>query len=163
MEKLEEKAIAIQTYMYDTITYNFDRVSYHSNKGTTPLQGQQDEQPEAVNAEDKAIDHDEYDILTEYLSWSAKTHDKYDSGNDIYDRNRKDICHDICQDTTVKTEENKPYTDIIDIYIRDRAQINQSLSDRLVLGQNSPPGAQQVTVATKHNDQMTEVPDHLRH
>ena len=40
--------------------------------------------------------------------------------------------------------------------------INQSLSDRLDLGQNSLPGAQQVIVTTKHNDQMTEIPEHLR-
>ena len=40
--------------------------------------------------------------------------------------------------------------------------ITQSLSDRLGLGQNSLPGAQQVRVATKHTDQMTDIPDHLR-
>ena len=38
----------------------------------------------------------------------------------------------------------------------------QSLSDRLGLGQNSLPGAHQVTVATTHTDQMTDIPDHLR-
>ena len=68
----------------------------------------------------------------------------------------------MCIRDSVKTEENKPYTDIIDTYNRDRAQINQSLSDRLDLGQNSLPGAQQVIVATKHNNQITEIPDHLR-
>ena len=99
--------------------------------------------------------------MTEYPPWSAETHDKYDSAEDIYDRNRKDIHDEICQDTPVKTEENKCYTDIIDTYNRDRAHINQSLSNRLGLGQSSLPGAQQVTIATKHNDQMTEVPDHL--
>ena len=40
--------------------------------------------------------------------------------------------------------------------------INQSLSDRLDLGQNSLPGAQHIIVATKHNDQMPDIPDHLR-
>ena len=42
------------------------------------------------------------------------------------------------------------------------ALITQSLSDRLGLGQNSLLGAQQVRVATKHTDQMTDIPDHLR-
>ena len=32
--------------MYDSVTHDFDRVS-------TPLQGQQDEQPEAVNSAEK--------------------------------------------------------------------------------------------------------------
>ena len=41
-------------------------------------------------------------------------------------------------------EDNKPYIDNIDAYNRDRAQITQSLSDRLDLGQNSLLGAQQV-------------------
>ena len=64
--------------------------------------------------------------------------------------------------TPVKTEDNKPYRDNIDVYNRDRAAITQSLSDRLGLGQNSLPGAQQVRVAIKHTDQMTDIPDHLR-
>ena len=38
----------------------------------------------------------------------------------------------------------------------------QSLSDRLGLGQNSLPGAQQVSVATMYTDQMTHIPEHLR-
>ena len=62
----------------------------------------------------------------------------------------------------VKTENNKPYIDNIDAYNRDRALITKSLSDRLGLGQNSPLGAQQVRVAVKHTDQMTEFPEHLR-
>ena len=152
MEKLEQKAIAIQTCMHDKVAYDFDSISDHSNNGTTPLQVQQDEQPEAVNAENKAIDHDENDILTEYPPWSTETHDIHDSAEDIYDRNRKEIQNEICKDTPVKIEENKSYTDIIDTYNRDRAQINQLLSDRLGQGQNSLPGAQQATAATKHND-----------
>ena len=46
--------------------------------------------------------------------------------------------------------------------ITDRALITKSLSDRLSLGQNSLPGAQQVRVAVKHTDQMREIPEHLR-
>ena len=62
----------------------------------------------------------------------------------------------------VRTENNKPYVDNIDAYDRDRALITKSLSDRLGLGQNSLPGAQQVRVAVKHTDQMIEIPEHLR-
>ena len=40
--------------------------------------------------------------------------------------------------------------------------MTQSLSDRLGLGQNSLPGAQQVRVPTKHTDQMSDIPDYLR-
>ena len=139
------------------VSYDFDSISDYSNNGLTPLQGQQDEQPEAVNAVEKAIDYDESDIMTEYSPWSTETYNLYDSDEDIYDRNRKELQNKLGKDTPVKTEENKPYIDIIDTYDRDRAQINQSLSDKLGLGQNSLLGAQQVIVATKHNDQMTEV------
>ena len=66
------------------------------------------------------------------------------------DRNRKEIQGELFKDTPVKTEDNKPYIDNIDAYNMDRAQITQSLSDRLGLGQNSLLGAQQVIVATKH-------------
>ena len=41
-------------------------------------------------------------------------------------------------------------------------QINTTLSDRLDVGQNSLPGAQQVRVAVKHMDQIPEFPEHLR-
>ena len=59
MEKLEKKSIAIQNRMHD---------------GSTPLQGQQDEQPEAVNSTENAIEHDAVDILTGYPSWSTDTY-----------------------------------------------------------------------------------------
>ena len=74
----------------------------------------------------------------------------------------KDIRDKIYKDTPVKTEINKPYTDNIDAYNRDRHLIPTSLSDRLDLGQNSLPGAQQVRVAVKHTDQIPEFPEHLR-
>ena len=65
MEKLEKKSIAIQTRMYDSVAHDFDRVSDYCDNGLTPLQGQQDEQPEAVNGAENAIEHDAIDILTE--------------------------------------------------------------------------------------------------
>ena len=71
------------------ITHVFDRVSDYCDKGLTPLQGQQDEQPEAVNSADNAIEHDATDILTEYPPWSTDTYDICDDNEVIYDRNRR--------------------------------------------------------------------------
>ena len=100
--------------------------------------------------------------MTGYPSWSTDTYDISDNNEVICDRNRKEIQDELCKDTPVKMEDNKPYIDNIDAYNRDRALITQSLSDRLGLGQNSLPGAQQVRVATKHTDEMRDIPEHLR-
>ena len=108
------------------------------------------------------IENDAVDILTGYPSWSTDTNDICDNNEVIYDRNRKQIQDELYKDTPVKTESNKPYIDNINTYNRDRALIIQSLSDRLGLGQNSLLGAQQVSVATEHTDQMTDIPEHLR-
>ena len=159
MEKLEKKSIAIQNHMHDSVTHDFDRVSDYNENGSTPLQGQQDEQPEAVNSAANAIEHDAVNILTRYPSWSTDTQDNNEV---ICDRHRKEIQDKLYKDTPVKTEDNKPYIDNIDAYNRDRALITQSLSDRLGLGQNSLLGAQQVRVATMHTNHMTDIPEHLR-
>ena len=137
-------------------------ITDYSDNGSTPLQGQQDEQPEAVNSAENAIEHDAVDILTGYPSWSTDTYDICDNNEVTCDRNRKEIQDELHKDTPVKTEDNKPCVDNINAYYRDRALITQSLSDRLGLGQNSLLGAQQVRVATMHTDQMTDIPDHLR-
>ena len=50
-------------------------VSDYCDNGLTPLQGQQDEQPEAVNGAENAIEHDAIDILTEYSPWSTEIYD----------------------------------------------------------------------------------------
>ena len=160
MEKLEKKSEAIQTCMYDSVPHDFDRVSDYHDNGSTPLQGQQDEQPEAVNGAENTIEHEAIDILTEYPPWSTETYDLWDSDKAIYDKIEKR--YKLFKDTPVKTEDNKLYKDNIDVYNRDRVQITQSLSDRLGLDQNSLLGAQQVIVATKHTDQMTDIPDHVR-
>ena len=118
-----------------------------------PLQGQQDEQPEAVNSAEKAIEHDAVDILKGYPSWLTDTNNMCDNNEVICNRNRKEIQDKLYKDTPVKTKDNKPYIDNIDGYNRDRALITQSLSDRLGLGQNSLPGAQQVRVATTSTNQ----------
>ena len=148
--------------MYNSVTHDFDRVSDYHDNGSTPLHRQQDEQPEAVNNAENAIEYDAIDILTEYPPWSTETYDICDDDEVIYNRNRKEIQDELCKDTPVKTEDNKPYIDNIDAYNRDRALITQSLSNRLGVGQNSLPGAQQVRVAIKRTDRMTDIPDHLR-
>ena len=102
------------------------------------------------------------DIFTEYPPWSTETYDICDDDEAIHDRNSKEIQGKLFKGTPVKTEDNEPYIDNIDAYNRDRALIAQSLSDRLGLGQNSLPGAQQVRVAAKHTNQMRDIPDHLR-
>ena len=128
----------------------------------TTLQVKQDEQPEGVNSTENAIDNDVVDILTLYPPWSTDSNDIDDNNQVASDRNRKEIQDKIYKDTPVKIENNKPYIDNIDTYNRDRALITKSLSDRLGLGQNSLPGAQQVRVATMHTNQMTNIPEHLR-
>ena len=132
-----------------------------NDNGLTPLQGQQDEQPEGVNIPGNDIDDDVVDIMTSYPPWSPDTNDRCDINQIANDRSIKEIQDELYKDTPVKTEINKPYIDNI-AYNRDRALITKSSSDRLDLGQNSLPGAQQVRVAVKHTDQPTEFPEHLR-
>ena len=133
-----------------------------NDNGSTPLQGQQDEEPEAVNSAENAIDNDVVDIMTLYPPWSTDTNDIGDDNQVASDRNRKEIQDELYKDTPVKTKSNKPYLDNIDAYNRDRALITKSLSDRLGLSQNSLLGAQQVSMAMKHTDQVRDIPDHLR-
>ena len=53
--------------MHDSVTHDFDRVSDYNDNGSTPLQGQQDEQSEAVNSTENVIEHNAVDILTGIL------------------------------------------------------------------------------------------------
>ena len=162
MLKLERKLVEIQNHMHDSVTQNFDRVSSLNDNGLTPLQGQQDEQPEGVNIPGNAIDDDIVDTMTLYHPWSPDTNDRCDINQIVNDRTIKEIQDELYKDTPVKTEINKPYIDNIDAYNRDRTLITKSLSDRLDLGQNSLPGAQQVRVAVKHTNQSREFPEYLR-
>ena len=162
MVNLETKLVEIENHMHDSFTQDFDRVSDFNDNGLTPLQGQQDEQPEGVNRAENAIDNDVVDIMTLYPPWSMNTNDRCDNNQVASNRNRQEIQDELYEDMPVKTESNKPHIDNIDAYNRDRAPITKSLSDRLGLGQNSLPGAQQVRVAVKHTDQMSEIPEHLR-
>ena len=162
MLKLEEKLVEIQNHMYDSVTQNFDRVSGLHDNGLTPSQGQEDDQPANITLPENAIDDDVVDIRTIYPPWSTDTNDMCDITQIANDKIVKDIRDEIGKDTPVKTEINKPYIDNIDAYNRDRQLIITSLSDRLDLGQNSLPGAQQVRVAVKHTDLIPEFPEHLR-
>ena len=154
MLKLEEKLIEIQNHMNDSIIQNFDRVSGLHDNGSTRLQGQQDNQPVNVTIPENAIDDDVVDIRTIYPPWSLDTNDMCDITQIANDKSINDIRDEIGKDTPVKTEINKPYIDNIDAYNRDRYLITTSLCDRLDLGQNSLPGAQQVRVAVKHTDRI---------
>ena len=162
MLNLETKSIEIQNHMHDSVTHDFDKVSDFSDNGLTPLQGQQDKQPEGGNRAENAIDNDVVDIMTLYPPWSTETNDRCDNNQVASDRNRTEIQDKLHKDMPVKTENNKSYIDNIDTYNRDKALITKSLSDRLGLGKNSCLGAQQVRVAVKHTNQMTEIPEHLR-
>ena len=162
MLKLEEKSIENQNRMYDSVTQNFDHISSLHDNGSTPLQGQQDDQPDDVTLPENANEDDVVDIRTIYPLWSMDTNDMCDCTQAVNDKSIKDIRDEICKDTPVKTDINKPYIDNIDTYNRDKALITKSTSDRLDLGQNSLPGAQQVRIAVKHADQITKFPEHLR-
>ena len=107
MTKLEKTSIEIQNCMHDSVTHDFDRVSDYNDNGSTSLQGQQDEQSEAVNSAENAIEHDAVDILTGYPSWSTDTNDICDNDKAICHRNRKEIQDKLYKDTPVKIEENK--------------------------------------------------------
>ena len=103
MEKLEKKSIAIQNRMYDSVTHDCDRISDYHDNGLTPLQGQQDEQPEAVNSAENSIEHDAIDILTEYPPQSTETYDICDDDEVIYDRNRKEMNYIKTHQSKLKT------------------------------------------------------------
>ena len=154
MLKLERQLAELQNHMYDSVTHNFDRVSGLHDSGLTTLQIQEGDQPVEATTPENAIDDDVIDIATIYLLWSTDTNDL----NDIYQmtnyKSMKDIRDKLCKDMPQKTNINKPYIDNIniDVYNRDRQLITTSLSNRLDLGQNSLPGAQQVRVAVKHTD-----------
>ena len=162
MLNLEKKSIEIQNCMHDSVTQDFDRVSDLNDNGSIPLQGQQDEQPKGVNIPGNDIDDDVVDIMTIYHPWSPDTNDRCDIDQIANDRSRKEIQDKLYKDTPVKTEINKPYIDNIDAYNKDRPLITKSFSDRLGLGQNCLPGAQQVRAAAKHTNQTREFPEHLR-
>ena len=100
--------------------------------------------------------------MTLYPSWSTDTNNIGDNNQVACDRNRNKIQDELYKDTPVKTKCNNPYIDNITAYNRDRALITQSLSDRLSIGQNSLPGAQQVSIAMTHTNQETHIPEYLR-
>ena len=162
MLKLERQSAELQNYMYDSVTHNFDRVSGLHDNGLTSFKMQDGDQIVEATAPEKAIDDDVIDIMTIYPLWSTDTDDLNDIDHMTNYNSLKDMRDELCKDTPQKTEINKPYIDNIDAYNRDRQLITASLSNKLDLGQNSLPGAQQVRVAVKHTDRITEFPEHLR-
>ena len=158
MLKLERQTAELQNRMYDSVTHNFDRVSGLYDKGFNSFQMQDGDQTVEVTAPENAIDYDVIDIMTIYPPWSTDTDDLNDIDHMTNYNSMKDIRDELCKDTPQKTEINKPYVDNIDAYNRDRQLITASLSNKLDLGQNSLPGAQQVRVAVKHTDQTSEFP-----
>ena len=127
MVNLETKSVEIQNHMYDSFTQTFDRVSDFNDNGLTPVQGQQDKQPEGISGAENAIDNDVVDIMTLYPLWSTDTNDRCDNNQVDSDRNRNEIQNELYKDMPVKTENNKPYIDNIDTYNRDRALITNHL------------------------------------
>ena len=111
MMNLETKSIQMQNCIHDSVTQDFDRVSDFNDNGSTPLQGQQDEQPEGINRAENAIDNDVVDIMTLYPPWSTDTNDRCNNNQVASDRNRKEIQDELYKDTPVKTENNKCYID----------------------------------------------------
>ena len=137
MLKLEKKLVEIQNHMHDSVMQNFDRVSGLHDNGSTPSQGQRDDQPVDATTPENAIDDDVVDLMTIYPPWSMNTNDMCDIVQTANDKSIKDIRNEIAKDTPVRTEINKPYIDNINAYNRDKHLITTSLSDRLDLGQNS--------------------------
>ena len=162
MLKLERRLRELQNHMYDSVTHNFDRVSGLHHNGMTIPQMQNGDQMVETTAPENAIPDTVTEIKTIYPLWSTDTDDLNDIDQMTNYKSMKDIRDKLCKDTPQKTETNKPYLDDIDAYNRDRQLITTSLSNKLDLGQNSLPGSQQVRVAVKHTDRISEFPEHLR-
>ena len=162
MLKLERRLRELQNCMYDSVTHNFDRVSGLHHNGTMPLQTQNGDQTVETTAPENAFDDNVTDKETIYPLWSTETDDLNDIDQMTNYKSMKGIRDELCKDTPQKTETNKPYIDDIDAYNRDRQLITTSLCNKLDLGQNSLLGVQQVRVAVKHTDRISEFPEHLR-
>ena len=123
MLKLERQSAELQNRMYDSVTYNFDRVLGFHDNGLTSFQMQDVDQIVEVTAPENAIDDDVIDIMTIYPPWSTDTDDLNDIDHMTNYNSMKDIRDKLCKDTPQKTEINKPYIDNIDAYNRDRQLI----------------------------------------
>ena len=146
--------------MYDSAKQFYDRVSGAEDNGPTPLQRQQDEQPQAVNAIDKTIAQGTYDIIANYTKWSTNAKDRIGMQY-IDDIDRQEIQRLMMNDTPVKKKDNRHLVDNVDNYDKDRVMLNKSFNERIGLGHTSLLGAQQVLDIVKPNDQRTHVPNYL--
>ena len=111
--------------MHDSVTQNFDRVSGLNDNGLTPLQEQNDEQPEGDNILRNAIDDDVVDIMTLYSSWPSGTNDSCDITQIANDKNIKEIQDKLYKDTPVKTEINKPIKTKLTLITERQSSNNQ--------------------------------------
>ena len=130
MLKLERQLVELQNCMYDSGTHNFDRVSGLHDNGSTPLQRQEGDQLVEVTTPENDIDDDAIDIRTIYPLWSSDINDMNDINQMTNYQSMKGIRDEMCKDTPLKTDINKPCIDNIDAYDRDRHLITASLSDR---------------------------------
>ena len=63
MLKLERQSVELKNHMYDSVTYNFDRVSGLHENGSTPLLMQEGDQPVDATTPENAIDDDVIDNI----------------------------------------------------------------------------------------------------
>ena len=91
MLKLERQSAELQNCMYDSVTYNFDRVSGLHDNGMTPLQMQDGGQTVEITAPENAIDDDATDIVTIHPPWSTDTDDLNDIDQMTNYKSMKDI------------------------------------------------------------------------
>ena len=108
MLKLEKKLVENQNRMHDSVTQNFDGVSGLHDNGSTPSQGQEDDQPVNATTPENTIDDDVVDITTIYPPWSMDTNDMCDIVQTANDKSIKDIRDEIGKDMPVKTEITSP-------------------------------------------------------
>ena len=96
-------------HMYDSVIYNFDRVSGLHDNGMMSLQMQNGDQTVETTAPENATDDNVTDIKTIYPLWSTDTDNLNDIDQMTNYKSMKDIRDELCKDTPQKTGTNKPY------------------------------------------------------
>ena len=97
-----------------------------------------------------------------YPSWSPSWFNDIDDKENADEAGYRDNRQDIANSWQKDTQDNSQVIDNIEVYARDRAIITQSLNARLGLEPISLLGAQAVSVATVHQDELTtKIPTHL--
>ena len=102
------------------------------------------------------------DILTEYPAWSTDANDIENTNQDQYRSGRQEIPTAWQKGRPIKMPDNRQVLDNLEAYVQDKLSISRSLHDRLDLTENSFPGAQTITVAMVHSNQLTTgIPNYL--